>query len=160
MDNQVNLPPGSVIGMLILTTIQSYHHLARNCHPFLTVLWMMNIFISLQRLLVRRTNLLGTTSNTSLEVTQPVPLPVLDPTQLLSLNCFVLGDDLKKAFHQQNRKNTVMGCDKLQFNAMGTILYNRCRYHHNAIRGLMIAGSVIKSNFNPTISYHQYCNLQ
>jgi hypothetical protein len=29
-------------------------------------------------------------------VTQHVP--VLDPTQLLSLNCFVLGDDLKKAF--------------------------------------------------------------
>jgi hypothetical protein len=27
-------------------------------------------------------------------VTQPVP--VLDPTQLLSLNCFVLGDDLKE----------------------------------------------------------------
>jgi Crinkler effector protein N-terminal domain len=50
----------------------------------------------LQRLLVRRTNLLGTASNTSLEVTQPVP--VLDPTQLLSLNCFVLGDDLKKVF--------------------------------------------------------------
>jgi Crinkler effector protein N-terminal domain len=58
---------------------------------------MMNIFMSLQRHLVRRTNLLlGTSSNTSLEVTQPVP--VLDPTQLLSLNCFVLGDDLKKAF--------------------------------------------------------------
>jgi hypothetical protein len=29
-------------------------------------------------------------------VTQPAP--VLDPTQLLSLNCFVLGDDLKKVF--------------------------------------------------------------
>jgi hypothetical protein len=29
-------------------------------------------------------------------VTQPVP--VLDPTQLLSLNCLVLGDDLKKGF--------------------------------------------------------------
>ena len=56
----------------------------------------MNVFISLQRLLVRRTNLLGTASNTSLEVTQPVPL--LDPIQLLSLNCFVLGDDLKKVF--------------------------------------------------------------
>jgi hypothetical protein len=57
----------------------------------------MNIFMSLQRHLVRRTNLLlGTSSNTSLEVTQPVP--VLDPTQLLSLNCFVLGDDLNKVF--------------------------------------------------------------
>ena len=53
--------------------------------------------MSLQRHLVRRTNLLlGTSSNTSLEVTRPVP--VLDPTQLLSLNCFVLGDDLKKVF--------------------------------------------------------------
>jgi hypothetical protein len=31
-----------------------------------------------------------------LEVIQPLPL--LDPTQLLSLNCFVLGDDLKKVF--------------------------------------------------------------
>ena len=30
---------------------------------------------------------------TSPEVTQPVP--ALDPTQLLSFNCFVLGDDLK-----------------------------------------------------------------
>ena len=29
-------------------------------------------------------------------MTQPVP--ALDPTQLLSLNCFVLGDDLKKVF--------------------------------------------------------------
>ena len=57
---------------------------------------MRSVFISLQRLQVRRTNLLGTASNTSLEVTQPVP--VLDPTQLLSLNCFVLGDDLKKLF--------------------------------------------------------------
>jgi Crinkler effector protein N-terminal domain len=57
---------------------------------------MINVFISLQRLLVRRTNLLGTASNTSLEVTQPVP--VLDPTQLLSLNCLVVGDDLKKVF--------------------------------------------------------------
>lgn len=57
---------------------------------------MTKIFILLQRILVRRTNLLGTASNTSLEGTQPVP--VLDPTQLLSLNCFVLGDDLKKAF--------------------------------------------------------------
>ena len=62
-----------------------------------------------------------------------------------------------KYSHQQNRKNTVMGCDKLQFNAMGTILYNRCRYHHNAIvRGLMIAGSVIKSNVKLAILYHQY----
>ena len=26
------------------------------------------------------------------------PVPVLDPTQLLSLNCFVLGDDLRKLF--------------------------------------------------------------
>jgi hypothetical protein len=26
------------------------------------------------------------------------PVPVLDPTQLLSLNCLVLGDDLKKVF--------------------------------------------------------------
>jgi hypothetical protein len=58
---------------------------------------MMNVFISLQRHLVCHTNLLlGTVSNTALEVTQPVP--VLDPTQLLSLNCFVLGDDLKKVF--------------------------------------------------------------
>jgi hypothetical protein len=57
---------------------------------------MRIVFISLQRLEVRRTNLLGTASNTSLEVTQPVS--VLDPTQLLSLNCFVLGDDLKKVF--------------------------------------------------------------
>ena len=57
----------------------------------------MIVFISLQRHLVRRTNLLpGTASNTSLKVTQPVP--VHDPTQLLSLNCFVLGDDLKKIF--------------------------------------------------------------
>jgi hypothetical protein len=52
--------------------------------------------MSLQSLPVRRTDLLGTASYTSLEVTQPVP--VLDPTQLLSLNCFVLGDDLNKAF--------------------------------------------------------------
>ena len=29
-------------------------------------------------------------------MTQPVP--ILDPTQLLSLNCFVLGDDPKKMF--------------------------------------------------------------
>ena len=56
----------------------------------------MNFFISLQRLLVRGTNLLGTVSNASLEVAQPVP--VVDFTQLLSLNCFVLGDDLKKMF--------------------------------------------------------------
>ena len=56
----------------------------------------MNVFISLQRLLVRRTNLLGTASNTSLEVTQPVPAP--DPTQLLSLNCFVLGRDSSEVF--------------------------------------------------------------
>jgi hypothetical protein len=51
----------------------------------------------LQRHLVRCAYyLLGTASNTSLEVTRPVP--VLDPTQLLSLNCLVLGDDLKKVF--------------------------------------------------------------
>jgi hypothetical protein len=57
----------------------------------------MNVFISLQRHLVRRTNLLlGTASNTSLKVTQRVP--VLDPTQLLSLNCLIHGDDLKKVF--------------------------------------------------------------
>ena len=31
-------------------------------------------------------------------MSQSVPLPALDPTQLLSLNCFVLGDDLKKVF--------------------------------------------------------------
>ena len=56
----------------------------------------MNVFISLQRLLVHRTNLLGTASNTSLEVTQPVPAP--DPMQLLSLNCFVLGRDSSEVF--------------------------------------------------------------
>ena len=69
------------------------------------VLWMMNIFISLQRHLVRRTNLLGTASNTSLEVTQPVP--VLDPTQLLSLNCFLLGDHPDRMFTVEilNNKN-------------------------------------------------------
>jgi hypothetical protein len=58
---------------------------------------MMNIFMSLQRHPVRRTHLLlGTSFNTSLKVTQPVP--VLHPTQVLSLNCFVLGDDLNKVF--------------------------------------------------------------
>jgi hypothetical protein len=57
---------------------------------------MTKVFISVQSLPVRRTDLLGTASYTSLEVTQPVP--VLDPTQLLSLNCFVLGDNLNKAF--------------------------------------------------------------
>ena len=58
---------------------------------------MTNVFISLQRHLVCRSNLLLiTASNIALEVTQPVP--VLDPTQLLSLNCFVCGDDLKKVF--------------------------------------------------------------
>ena len=56
----------------------------------------MNVFISLQRLLVCRTELLGTVSNTSLEVIQPVP--VLNPTQLLSLNCFVLDDNVENVF--------------------------------------------------------------
>ena len=56
----------------------------------------MNVFISLQRLLVCRTKLLGTVSNTSLEVIQPIP--VLNPTQLLSLNCFVLDDDVDNVF--------------------------------------------------------------
>ena len=55
---------------------------------------MMNVFMSLQRHLVSRTNLLGASSNTSLEVT----LPVLDSTQLLSLNCLVLGDEPEKMF--------------------------------------------------------------
>ena len=50
--------------------------------------------MSLQRHLVRRTNLLGASSNISLEVA----LPVLDPTQLLSLNCFVLGDGPDRMF--------------------------------------------------------------
>ena len=57
---------------------------------------MMNVFISLQRLLVCPTELLGTVSNTSLEVIQPIP--ALNPTQFLSLNCFVLGDDVQNVF--------------------------------------------------------------
>ena len=57
----------------------------------------MKIFISLQGHLVCRTNLLlGTAFNTSLEVTRPAS--VLDPTQLLSLNCFVLGDKPEQMF--------------------------------------------------------------
>jgi hypothetical protein len=43
--------------MLISMPIKIYHHLARNCHPFLTKTLMMDVFISLQRLLVRRTSL-------------------------------------------------------------------------------------------------------
>ena len=31
-------------------------------------------------------------------MTQPVLLPVLDPTQLLSLNCFLIGDDPDRMF--------------------------------------------------------------
>ena len=72
---------------------------------------MMDIFISLQRHLVRHTNLLlGTASNTALEVTQPVP--VLYPTQLLSLNCFVLGDDLKKVFTVKISKTKMSASSK------------------------------------------------
>ena len=56
----------------------------------------MNVFISLQRLLVCRTELLGTVSNISLEVIQPIP--ALNPAQLLSLNCFVLGDHVDNVF--------------------------------------------------------------
>jgi hypothetical protein len=55
---------------------------------------MLNVFMSLQSHLVRRTNLLGASFNTSLAVT----LPVFDPTQLLSLNCFVLGDGPNRMF--------------------------------------------------------------
>ena len=55
--------------------------------------WMTNVFISLQRHLVRRTNLFRTASNTSLEAIQPI-----NPTQLLSINCFFFGDELEKIF--------------------------------------------------------------
>ena len=68
---------------------------------------MMNVFISLQRHLVCRSNLLITASNTALEVTQPVP--VYDPTQFLSLNCFVLGDDLKRVFIVEVEKTKKVG---------------------------------------------------
>ena len=44
-------------------------------------------------IVLARTILLGTASNTSLEVIQPIPAP--NPTQLLLLNCCVLGNDLK-----------------------------------------------------------------
>ena len=81
--------------LMILVPLQSYQ-LIGNCQPFSAVSWMMNVFISLQRLLVCRTKLLGTVSNTSLEVIQPIP--ALNPTQLLSLNCFVLGDDVENVF--------------------------------------------------------------
>ena len=53
---------------------------------------MTNVFISLQKHLVRPI----IASNTSLEVTQPVS--VLGPTQPLSLNCFLLGDDPDRMF--------------------------------------------------------------
>ena len=56
----------------------------------------MNFFISLQRLLVCCTKLLGTASNTSPGVIQPIP--ALNPTRLLSLNCFVVGDDPDRMF--------------------------------------------------------------
>ena len=35
--------------------------------------------------------------------------------------------------HQQIKENTVMSCDKLQFNPMATILSNRCKLYHNTM---------------------------
>jgi hypothetical protein len=79
-----------------------------------------------QKHLVRRTNLLlGTASNSSLEVTQPVP--VLNHTQLLSLNCFVLGDDPKKIFTVKIPKSddlvkSLSGCTNPLLNFLAVVV--------------------------------------